>query len=103
VGPAEKEFASTVPNIYARWAGNDLPHRARVRAVWIAEDVGDVAPKDYHIDQATTIASAPNAHGLFTLSRPEGGWAPGKYRVEFYVDDVRAQTVRLTIRPPAAP
>ncbi len=103
IGPPEKNFSASVPNIYARWQGNHLPRNARVRALWIAEDVGDIAPKNYHVDQATTVASAPDAHGLFTLSRPDEGWAPGKYRVEFYVNDALVETVSLTIRPPITP
>ena len=36
-------------------------------------------------------------NGAFTLVRPEDGWAPGDYRVEFYVDDVLVDVVKLKI------
>ena len=49
------------------------------------------------IDEATTSATAPDSHGIFTLARPEDGWAPGDYRVEFYVDDALTETVKLKI------
>ena len=85
--------------IVARWRAHDLPNKTKIRAVWIAEDTGEVAPLDYKVDEATNIAAAPDAFGAFTLSRPEDGWAAGKYRVEFYVGNVLAETVKLTIAP----
>jgi hypothetical protein len=36
--------------------------------------------------------------GVFTLSKPDEGWAPGAYRVEFYVDDELSETVKLKIK-----
>jgi hypothetical protein len=59
-----------------------------------------VAEPNYTIDEASALATAPDARGVFTLSRPEDGWAPGTYRVEFYVDDQPVQTVKLKIAPP---
>jgi len=86
--------------IVARWRAHGLAQRAKIRAVWIAEDTGEIAPPDYKVDEATNIATAPDAFGTFTLSRPEDGWAAGKYRVEFYIGNVLAETVKLTIAPP---
>lgn len=97
-GKFETEFNSTVPNIYAHWQGYGLRGRVKIRAVWIAEDVGDIAPRNYKIDDATTIAGTENAHGVFTLSRPENGWAEGSYRVEFFIDEALVETVRLKIK-----
>ena len=31
------------------------------------------------------------------LGRPPDGWAEGKYRVEFYVNDELEETIRVTI------
>ena len=98
IGAFEKEFGSNTQNIYARWEGHWLRENSKVRAVWIAEDVGDIAPPNYKIDDAVTTASAPNAHGMFTLSRPDDGWAPGNYRVEFYLDETLVETVKLKIK-----
>jgi hypothetical protein len=84
--------------IVARWRGHGLRKNARIRAVWIAQDTG-VAPVDFKVDEATAVASVSNAFGKFTLSRPSDGWATGKYRVEFYVDDELSDTVDLTITP----
>jgi hypothetical protein len=90
-------FPSDTPRIYARWQGHRLSKNAKVRAVWIAENIGEDFPPDYKVDEASVITESPTAHGVFTLSRPEDGWAPGDYRVEFYVDDVFIDAVKLKI------
>lgn len=97
IGEAASEFKVETPKIYARWRGHGLRDRAAIRVVWIAEDIGDIAPPNYTIDEATTTATSPDAHGTFTLSKPDDGWAPGNYRVEFYVDADLIETVRLKI------
>lgn len=84
--------------IVARWNGHGLRKNAKIRAVWIALDTG-VAPANFKVDEATAVAPISNAFGKFTLSRPSDGWAPGKYRIEFYVDDELTDTVDLTISP----
>jgi hypothetical protein len=89
-------FNAAAPVIYAQWQGHDLPARAIVRAIWIAQDVADIAT-DYKIDQAEAVAPSPNSRGVFTLSAPEGGWTPGDYRVEFFVDNAPAGSVTLKI------
>jgi hypothetical protein len=100
IGDFVTTFSSDSPKIYARWQGHGLAEHANVRAVWIAEDIGDAASANYTIDEATAAATIPNARGVFTLSRPDDGWAPGAYRVEFYVDDQLIDTVKLKIVPP---
>jgi hypothetical protein len=102
-GGFSTEFNTETPHIYARWKGHDLRKKAAIRAVWIAEDIGPVAAANYTIDEASAVAETPDARGSFTLSRPEEGWAPGSYRVEFYVDDDLVDTVKATIKPPAPP
>jgi hypothetical protein len=102
VGESRTTFQSVAPKIYARWQGHGLRSQAKIRVLWIAENVEGVAPPDYTIDEATTIATAPDSHGVFTLGRPEGGWTPGIYRVEFYVNDVFADAVKLKIVSSAA-
>jgi hypothetical protein len=90
-------FSSDTPQIYARWQGHRLRQGAKVRAVWIAEDIGEDFPPDYKVDEASATAESPTGHGVFTVSRPDDGWALGDYRVEFYVDDVLVETVKLKI------
>ena len=97
LGVATTTFSSDTPRIYARWRGDRLRKGAKVRAVWIAENIGEDFPRDYKVDEATSITEGPVAHGAFTLSRPDDGWALGDYRVEFYVDDVLVDTMKLKI------
>lgn len=89
-------FNSNAPAIYARWQGHELAAQAEIRAVWVAEKVPDVAANS-EVDDAEAVAPSPNAHGTFTLAQPEGGWTPGDYRVEFYVDDAPAVAIKLKI------
>ncbi|MEY2529663.1 MAG: hypothetical protein QOJ05_1753 [Verrucomicrobiota bacterium] len=96
-GGSKSEFKSTVENIYVRWHGRGLPEKAKVRVTWIAEDVGDLVEPNFIIDETETIAPAPDSSARFTLGRPPDGWAEGKYRVEFYINDELEETVRVTI------
>jgi len=96
-GKPSTTFSSGTPQIYARWEGQRLRKDAKVRAAWIAENIGEDFPPDYKIDEASAVAESPSAHGVFSLSRPDDGWAPGDYRAEFYVDDVLVETVKLKI------
>ena len=95
-GQFKTEFKTDTPAIYVRWRGHGLSDQAKIRVSFIAENVADVSA-DYQIDESTSAAPAPNSGGTFTLSKPEPGWAPGNYRVEFYVTDELAQTVKLKI------
>ena len=95
---SKNEITASAEKIFARWRGRNLGERAKVRVTWIAEDVGNVAPSNYEIDDASTIASG-DARGVFTLARPADGWTPGAYRVDFYLDDRLAAAVRLKIKP----
>lgn len=96
-GEVTTQFAADTPKIYARWQGHGLPEQAKVRAVWIAENVGEVAPPNYKVDEASVVATSSNSSGTFTLSRPDNGWPVGDYKVEFYVDEALAETVKLKI------
>jgi hypothetical protein len=96
-GQASTTFSADTPEIYARWRGERLRRGAKVRAVWIAENIGEDFPPDYKVDEATAITESTSTHGVFILSRPEDGWALGDYRAEFYVDDVLVEAVKLNI------
>jgi hypothetical protein len=102
VGESRNEFLSVSPKICARWRGRDLREHSKIRVLWIAEQVEGVAPPDYTIDEAAATATAPDSHGVFTLGRPENGWTPGIYRVEFYVDGGFADAAKLKITESAA-
>lgn len=96
-GKPTTSFTSNTLEIYARWQGQRLRQGANVKAVWIAENIGEDFPQDYKIDEASAVATSPTARGAFTLARPEDGWMPGDYRVEFYVDSVLVDAVKMKI------
>jgi hypothetical protein len=96
-GKPTTTFSSNTPEIYARWQGQRLRQGATVKAVWIAENLGEDFPPDYKIDEASAVAVSPTTRGAFTLARPEDGWTPGDYRVEFYVDEVLVDAVKMKI------
>lgn len=96
-GKPTTSFSSNTPEIYARWQGERLRQGAQVKAVWIAENIGEDFPQDYKIDEASAVAPTATARGAFTLAKPQDGWVPGAYRVEFYVDDVLVDIVKIKI------
>jgi hypothetical protein len=96
-GGSKSEFKSSVENIYVRWHGRGLPVNAKIRVAWVAEDVGDLVEPNFVIDETETIAPDPDSSARFTLGRPPDGWAEGKYRVEFYINDELEEAVKVTI------
>src|SRR5438094_1602796 len=96
-GKPTTTFSSNTPEIYARWQGQRLRQGASVKAVWIAQNISEDLPQDYKVDEASVVAEAPTARGAFTLARPQDGWIPGDYRVEFYVDNVLVDTLKMKI------
>lgn len=98
-GKPTTTFSSNTPEIYARWQGQRLRQGATVKAVWIAENIGEDFPQEYKVDEASAVAASATARGAFALARPEDGWMPGDYRVEFYVDDVPIDAVKMKIAP----
>lgn len=92
-----RQVSRDTGSIYARWQGHGLRVGAKIRAVWVAENVAGFAPPEQTVDEATTAANSSSAHGVFTLARPPDGWAPGDYRVDIYVDAELADSAKLKI------
>jgi hypothetical protein len=90
-------FAPDHPKIFARWQGEALQEGDKIRAVWIAEDVGDVAPPNYKLDEASVTADGRRAFGTFTITKPNKGWPVGKYHVDFYRGDQLVETLKFEI------
>jgi hypothetical protein len=95
-GERKAEFKESAPTVYARWHGRGLRDKAQIRAVFTAENVAGITANS-QIDEMETTAPAANSGGTFALSRPEAGWTSGDYRVEFYLDDALADTVKFKI------
>jgi hypothetical protein len=94
--PTDKFYADA-EKIHAFYIGMALTKGDRVRGVWIAEDVGDAAPKNTVIDEATLVAETATDESAFSISKPTNGWPIGSYRVEIYVGDKLAETLPFTI------
>jgi hypothetical protein len=91
-------FAADTPQIFAFFKTNGVQDGDKLRSVWIAEDVGDAAPANTKIDEKTLNAEGDTDDGVFSLSKPTKGWPVGKYRLEIYVGDELAKTVKFTIK-----
>jgi hypothetical protein len=91
------EFAPNTPAIYCVWRAEGLKLGAAMRGVWIAEDVGKVAPPNYKIDEAAARTLIAN-QGYFWLSKPNNGFPVGKYRLEIYMGTDLLKTVPFTVK-----
>jgi hypothetical protein len=90
-------FTPDTPKIYCAWKAEGVKAGTPVRGVWIAEDVGNVAPANYKIDEATL--NVPLAtEGTFSLSKPNNGFPVGKYRLEIYLGKDLAKTLQFTVK-----
>ena len=73
---------------------NNAPDDTTVRAVWYAVDVGDVAPANTLIDEATLTSGS----GTLTFDLvSDTQWPPGTYRVELYLNDELSQTLEFSV------
>ena len=80
-------FAVDVPKVYAFFKSKGTKKGDKIRAVFIAEDVGDAAPEETKIDEVAITAKNDDESGSFSLSKPDKGWPKGEYRVDIYVGD----------------
>ena len=90
-------FGADVPKLYAFFRSKGTAKGDKLRGVWIAENVGDAAPENTKIDEATLTADEADFFGAFSITKPTKGWPPGKYRVEIYSGDDLATTAKFTI------
>lgn len=85
--PPATSFTADVPKIYCIFRTTGSHKGDKLRSVWVAEDIGDLAPHDTKIDEATVTADRDDFFGSFSLSKPSKGWPLGRYRVEFHDND----------------
>ena len=90
-------FAPDVAKIYAFFKTKGSKKGDKLRAVWIAEDVGEAAPQNTKIDEATLTADNDDFFGAFSLSKPTKGWPLGDYRVDIYNGEQVATSVSFII------
>lgn len=97
-GEETTSFTADTAKIFAVFESEGVKKDTSLRAVWIAEDVGSVAPANFKIDEATIKAAQDDFSGTFSISRPNAGWPVGKYRVEFYAEKTLVKTLKFTIK-----
>jgi hypothetical protein len=91
-------FASDTPKLLAMFKTKGIQSGTKVRGVLIAIDVGDVAPANTKVLEKTLTLDEDTDDGDFAFSKPTSGWPVGEYRVEIYVNDELATTVKFTIK-----
>jgi uncharacterized RDD family membrane protein YckC len=94
IGPSA-EFYPDTPQIVCVWEIAGTDPAAPLKSVWIAEDVGDVAPPNYQL--AEKSMSGVN-EGKFYVTRPTNGWPIGKYRLDIYIGGSVAKQIPFTIK-----
>lgn len=102
-GPNGREitaYTADAQKLYATFKTKGVSQGDKIRAVWIADDVGDAASPGTKIDEETLDAKG-DMEGEFSLSRPSPGWPLGKYHVEIYVSDQLATKLHFEIKAAA--
>jgi hypothetical protein len=95
-GEPKTTFLTNTAKIYGRWQGSSLKSGEIVHAIWVAEAFGK-EERDAKITEAQVAADRADDRGIFSLARPEGGWPIGHYRLEIYVADKLAASVKFKI------
>jgi hypothetical protein len=96
-GKPTTTFPADFPKVFALFRTKGAKTGDKLRGVWIADDVGDAAPKGTTIDERTLTAEGDTDDGMFSLSKPTDGWPVGKYKLEIYVNDQLNTTVKFAI------
>jgi hypothetical protein len=91
-------FAPDTPTFHALFKTKGAVDGTKLRALWIAEDVGDEAPANSKIDEKTLTLPHDTDDGDFSLSKPDKGWPSGKYRLEIYANGDLATTLKFTVK-----
>ncbi len=90
------QFTTTTAKLYCVWKAEGIQSATPVRGVWMVDDVGDAAPPNSKIDEASvTIPSSFT--GNFSL-KPTTGLPPGKYHIDIYLGGTLAKTVPFTVK-----
>ncbi len=93
-----KTFMPDTPKLYAMFKTEGVTNGDKIRAVWIADDVGQAAPAGTKIDEKTLTMEGDTDDGVFSLSKPTKGWPPGKYHLEIYVNGDLATKLNFAIK-----
>ncbi|MBV9618112.1 MAG: hypothetical protein JO201_02785 [Verrucomicrobia bacterium] len=93
-------YTGDAPKLYAIFKTEGVTSGDKIRAVWIADDVGEAAPPKTKIDEKTLTLDGDTEDGVFSLSKPTKGWPLGKYHLEIFVNGELAAKVNFAIKAP---
>ncbi len=98
-GPATTSFSAGDPTIYATCQRAKPAKGDKVRFVWIIEDGGKTINPNSKVSEYTSIGTdLSNAKEFSHLDKPAAGWPLGKWRVDVYVNDVKATSTKFAIK-----
>jgi len=103
VRPTE-QFASDAPNIFIVFSLHQHYQGFTIFGRCVPEDVAGVAPGTIVSEDAVRVALEDES-GYLKLSPPQGGWRPGRYKVDIHageqINDMSLMgTMRFTISAP---
>ncbi len=101
-GEPVTSFTADTPKLFAIFKTAGIKNGDKVRGVLVEEDVGDVVPANTKFFESTMTLQKDINDGYYYFNKPTKGWPVGKYRVEIYVNDQLANTVKFTIEASAA-
>ncbi len=90
-------FAPTTDVFYLAFQVTGAEPGTEVRSVWYAVDVGNAAPPNTVIDEASLTLPGGSESGNFRLRRGPNPWPVGDYKVELYLDGELVQTLPFTV------
>jgi hypothetical protein len=89
-------YPADQPEFHAVVSVANAPGDTLVKAVWIAVDVGSAAEPGTTIDETqVSVEGSRNVH--FSLTPNAGGWPPGKYKVDIYLNDQLDRSLTFTV------
>lgn len=89
-------FDLETPKIYIIYMLVDAHKGDKVKINWIVEKAEGY--KDNTVfDTAESSSQAGAFYGAFGYSKPKGGWPPGAYRADLYVEDKLEKSVKFRI------
>ncbi len=95
-GVAKNKFSKDTALLVLESKIADVPNGAKLRGAWIAEKT-QVAPPNYRIDGTELVKGPLMNQVTFTMSRPNNGWPVGDYRVDLFINDKAAGSVRFSV------
>ncbi len=98
-GPPMTAFGAGAPSIYATNYGEKMKKGDKVKFVWTIEDGGKTINPNSKVSEYTAVANGyENGKEYSHLEKPATGWPLGKWRVDVYVNEAKAASVKFTIK-----